>query len=147
MPEARKILEETTEKCLDVSAGDIFVSLASKDRVTKAKINTRCVALNISCMANRTEQNSNLLNEENVTIQLSDKALIPKIHKEPNSRETNHFTNKQGSNPNRQHSKDRRCPAGARKDASLRFLQRCCVCAPNFPKRAVLTQPEDNKCP
>lgn len=35
-----------------------------------------------------------------VTIQLSDKVLIPKIHKEPNSRETNQFTNKQGSNPN-----------------------------------------------
>lgn len=65
MPEARKILEETTEKCLDVSAGDIFVPLTSKARVTNAKINTWCVALNISCMANRTEQNSNLLNEKN----------------------------------------------------------------------------------
>lgn len=83
-----------------------------------------------------------------VTIQLSDKVLIPKIHKEPNSRETNQFTNKQGSNPNDSTAKaedvqqvhEKRLHSDSRRDAAY-------VPPPRSPRRAVVTEPEDDKCP
>lgn len=64
-PKARKVLEETTEKCLDISTGDIFVSFSSKAQTTKAKINTWRVTLNIFHIANGTEQTSDLLSGKN----------------------------------------------------------------------------------
>lgn len=43
--ETREILEESTEKILDISTGNISVPLAWKAQAPKAKINTRQVTL------------------------------------------------------------------------------------------------------